>query len=352
MSHETDRTRTILPRCPGYNAWMKQVISINAHADSDTAKYRLKVINYYQQFGITATLSAFPVKRSTLFLWQKTIKENRGRLSSLIPKSTKPNTVRKMRTNSLILAEICRLRKAHHRLGKHKLYPLIKRYCDQLNLASPKESTIGKIIKRNHIFYDKPTFGYHDPNRKQPQKRKKDRVHRAPKPEVGGYVELDTVETIVCGSRRYTITAIDVKLKVVYAQTFTTKHARNALEVLKTIARVLLVKVHTIQTDNGSEFEGVFDQYCRQHHLLHKWTYPHSPKINGVIERFNRTIQEDCLNIYQDEMLNPLLINQRIREYLTFYHHDRIHESLADKTPSQVIGYNINYSIPKSPICM
>lgn len=352
MSHETDRIRTILPRRPGYNAWMKQVISINAHADSDTAKYRLKVIDYYQRFGLEATLVAFPVKRSTLFLWQKVLKENKGRLSSLIPKSTKPNAVRKMRTNPLVLAEICRLRKAHYRLGKHKLYPLTKRYCDQLNLASPKESTIGKIIKRNHIFYDKPTFGYHDPNRKQPQKRKKVRVHRAPKPKVGGYVELDTIETIIGGTRRYTITAIDVKLKVVYAQTFTTKHAKNALEVLKIIAKVLPVPVHTIQTDNGSEFEGVFDQYCKKHHLQHKWIYPHSPKINGVIERFNRTIQDDCLNIYQDEMLDLLLINQRIREYLTFYHQDRIHESLADKTPSQVIGYNINYPTPKSPICV
>jgi len=352
MSHETDRLRTILPRRPGYNVWMKKVVSTSAFADSETAQYRLRVINHYHRFGLAATLSAFPVKRSTLFLWQKTLKESRGKLSSLIPKTTRPKVFRQMNTHPLVLAEICRLRKTHYRLGKHKLYPLVKRYADSLGLVAPKESTIGKIIKRNRLFYDQPTFGYHDPGRKQPQKKKKTRVNKAPKPETGGYVELDTIETIIDGIRRYTITAIDVKLKIVYAQTFTTKHARNALEVLKTIASVLPVSIHTVQTDNGSEFEGVFDQYCQQQKIKHCWTYPHSPKINGVVERFNRTIQEDCLNQYQDEMLDLKLINQRIKEYLTLYHHDRIHESLADQTPSQVIGYNINYQTPKSPICV
>lgn len=53
--------------------------------------------------------------------------------------------------------------------------------------------------------------------------------------------------------------------------------------------------------------------------------------------------------MYQDEMLDLVLINQRIREYLDFFHHDRIHESLADQTPAANIGYNINYN--KSPIC-
>jgi hypothetical protein len=61
---------------------MKKVISLSAFADSETAQYRLRVIKYYQQFGLEATLSAFPVKRSTVFLWQKTLKDNRGRLSS------------------------------------------------------------------------------------------------------------------------------------------------------------------------------------------------------------------------------------------------------------------------------
>jgi len=113
---------------------------------------------------------------------------------------------------------------------------------------------------------------------------------------------------------------------------------------------VLPVKIHTIQTDNGTEFEGKFEEYLNTQKINHKWIYPNSPKINGVIERFNRTIQEEWLDMYQDEMLSLELINSRIKEYLDFYHHDRIHESLSDQTPASIVGYNINYS--KSPICM
>ena len=321
---------------------MNKVASIKAFADCDTAKYRLKVIEYYKSFGLPATLVAFPVKRSTVFLWQKTLKENSGRLSSLVPRSSRPHTCRTMQTHPLILAEICRLRKAHYRLGKKKLHFLLNRYSKEVGLLMcPKVSTIGKIIKRNHIFFDKPTFGYHDPGRKRPEGIKKVRVIYAPKPELGGYVEADTIETIVGSVRRYTICAIDVKLKIAYAQTFKSKVSKNAKVVLETLASMLPVPIHTIQTDNGSEFLGVFDYYCRKNGIAHHFTYPHHPKINGVVERFNRSIQEEWLNMYQDEMVEPVLINQRIAEYLLFYHNDRIHEGLGDRTPASILGKEI-----------
>jgi len=351
MSYELgSKPKKIFPYMKGYNPFMKTVISINSFNKNQTAQYRLKVVNYYQEFGLKAALSAFPVKRSTLYLWQKKLRDSRGRLSSLIPESTRPKQLRRMNTHPLILAEICRLRKKHYRLGKHKLYFLIKCYCDPLGIPSPKESTIGKIIKRNNLFYSRVIYGYHDPDRKRPEKRKKVRVGQSPKPKSGGYVQLDTIETIISGTRRYTITAIDVKLKIVYAQTFSGKHSKNALVVLKILASVLPVKIHTVQTDNGAEFEGEFRKYCRRKEIKHKWTYPNCPKINGVIERFNRSIQEEWLDAYQDEMLDLNLINKRIKEYLAFYHHDRIHESLNDQTPSSIVGYNINYN--KSPKCM
>ena len=351
MSYELgSKPKKLLSFVKGYNPFMKTVISLNSFNKSQTAQYRLKVIDYYQDFGLKATLSVFPVKRSSLFLWQKKLKDSGGRLMSLIPKSTRPRCTRRMNTHPLVLAQICRLRRKHYRLGKHKLYPLIKRYCDLVGLLTPAESTIGKIIKRNNLFYSKAIYGYHDPSRKRPTTSKKSRVNRAPKPTTGGYVEIDTIETRIDGIKRYTITAIDVRLKISYAQTFKSKHAKNALTVLQTLSGVLPTGIHTIQTDNGSEFAKEFDKYCQQNKIKHKWTYPHSPKINGVIERFNRSIQEEWLDMYQDEMLDIILINQRIKEYLNFYHHDRIHESLNDQTPASVVGYNINYQ--QSPICM
>ena len=91
MSHETDLTRYILPYIPGYTSGMKKVVSLTAFADSDTAQYRLRVVEYYKRFGMLATQAAFPVSRSTVFGWQKILKDSGGRLSSLIPKSSRPH---------------------------------------------------------------------------------------------------------------------------------------------------------------------------------------------------------------------------------------------------------------------
>jgi hypothetical protein len=230
MSHEKDRIRRIFDRIPGYTSWMKKVISVNAFSDSETAKYRFKVVSYYQQFGMKAALAAFPAKRSTILLWQQTLKENKGKLMSLVPHSSRPHTCRGMETNPLVLAEICRLRKQYYRLGKEKIYPILKKYCEAVGITMPAESTIGKIITRNHLFFSRSRYGFHDPSRKRPEYIKRSRVLKAPKPSEGGYVELDTVETRIAGVKRYTVTAIiDVKLKIAYAQTFKGKHSRNAL---------------------------------------------------------------------------------------------------------------------------
>lgn len=134
------------------------------------------------------------------------------------------------------------------------------------------------------------------------------------------------------------MTVIDVKLKIACAQTFKSKHSKNTKSVLETFVTILPVPIHTIQTDNGSEFLDEFDHCCQTNNFKHLFTYPHSPRINGVVERFNRTIKEDCLEVYYDELDDLSLINSRISDYLLFYHNERVHKTLGNKTPSEIIG--------------
>ena len=47
----------------GYNLFMKTVISINSFNKNQTAQYRLKVINYYQEFGLKATPICLPSQK-------------------------------------------------------------------------------------------------------------------------------------------------------------------------------------------------------------------------------------------------------------------------------------------------
>ena len=53
------------------------------------------------------------------------------------------------------------------------------------------------------------------------------------------------------------------------------------------------VKIKAVNTDNGSEFLANFEKFCRDNKVIHFFTYPRSPKMNAVIEKFNRTIQKE-----------------------------------------------------------
>lgn len=334
MSHELgSKPKLILSRIKGCNHWMKTVISINQFDKYEVAKYRLRVIEHCRQFGIRSTLNAFPVKRSTIFLWLAKLKAGNGSLVALVPKSTRPFGVRQMNVNSRIITEITRLRQKHYRLGKLKIKPLIDEYCRKENIRYPSISHIGKIIKRNNLFFQRPK-SCHDPARKEYVRQKKERVKNAPKPNVGGYIQADTVETFVLGTRRYTISFIDVKLKAAYSKTFKGKLSKYALETFMEFKRLLPSTIHTVQTDNGSEFEGLFDQYLARESIKHLWTYPNCPRINGVIERYNRSVQEEWIESYIHEIDDTIQFNKRLKEYLYFYNNQRVHESLGLKTPS------------------
>ncbi len=54
-------------------------------------------------------------------------------------------------------------------------------------------------------------------------------------------------------------------------------------------------------TDGGSEFQGQFARLIRESPVIEQWlTYPKCPKMNAHIKRFNRTVQEDCIDHAED----------------------------------------------------
>ena len=112
-----------------------------------TAVKRTEILAFWSKHGLSATLDAFKVKRRTLFNWKSALKKGEGKLDALNKKSTRPKVVRKRAWNSRILDELRRLREEHPNLGKEKAYPLLKEFCDSLNLKCPKPRTIGRLIK-------------------------------------------------------------------------------------------------------------------------------------------------------------------------------------------------------------
>ena len=45
-------------------------------------------------------------------------------------------------------------------------------------------------------------------------------------------------------------------------------------------------------TDNGGEYIGSFDDYCRLQGICHQKTPPKIPQLNSLAERINKTLNE------------------------------------------------------------
>ena len=56
-------------------------------------------------------------------------------------------------------------------------------------------------------------------------------------------------------------------------------------------------KVKCIRTDNGGEYCGPFDEYCKHQSIRHQKTPPKTPQLNGLAERMKMTFMErvSCL---------------------------------------------------------
>ena len=112
---------------------------------------------------------------------------------------------------------------------------------------------------------------------------------------------LDLVHTDVCsmtersmGGALYFVTFIDDHSRKVFAYLLKTKD--QVIEAFKEfharVERETGMKLKCVRADNGGEYRGPFEAYCRSHGIKLEKTPPKTPQLNGVAERMNRTITE------------------------------------------------------------
>ena len=328
---------------------IRSIRSALSFSKSQTAENRLRIIEFHKRYGTKATVDAFEVSKPTVYRWKKTFKDSKGRLESLIPDSRSPQRKRTMNTHFKIIEFIKSLREQYGHLGKEKIKPLLDEYCLSENIKSISESTIGKVIKR-HNLYSKSRRIYHNPTHAHSKARLsyKTRVKKSPKPTVSGYIEIDSIVKFIHGIKLYIINAVDVKLKFQFSYGYTRLNSQNSLDFIKKLELVYPIQngVKIIQTDNGLEFMGDFDNYLKRKNINHLFIYPRCPKINGFVERANRTLQEEFINGHEEYALDGITeFNSRLMDYLVWYNTKRVHKSLNNVSP---INYLLNILPPES----
>lgn len=314
-----------------YDWLMKTLENSFRFGKSDPAKFRLHVLEHYYQHGWKSSCSAFKVGKSTLYDWKKTYEESDRSIVSLIPKKTRPRRVRSMKVDHRLVEFIKGFRQQYGNIDRRKIKIFLDKYADELKIRGISDRTIGKIIRRKQLYFNQPK------KIKRKTKFSRGRTKKYPRVNKPGYVETDSVIVYINYQRHNFVCCLDIFTKFAHVKKVNSLSSKQAQITLQEFQQRYDLPIHTVQTDNGSEFLGKFHQYLEQKEIKHVFIYPRSPRLNGVVERFNRTIQEEFIN-RNDEIYFDLDVFQvKLTEYLNWYNNKRPHMALNYQSPNQFL---------------
>ena len=106
---------------------------------------------------------------------------------------------------------------------------------------------------------------------------------------------------------------------------------------------------HILRTDNGPEFLGeVFTNWCTEHGIFIDYIEPGKPSQNAFIERFNRSVRNEVLDLYLFRNLEQ--VREQISQWKMKYNEHRPHDSLGGLPPVTYAKLNAeNSSFELSP---
>jgi putative transposase len=89
-----------------------------------------------------------------------------------------------------------------------------------------------------------------------------------------------------------------------------------------------------IRSDNGLIFTSRrFREACRFYRLEQEFITPYTPEQNGLIERFFRSLKQEC--VWQHNFVSFAEANAKIREWIVWYNEGRPHQALGYLSPQQ-----------------
>lgn len=210
---------------------------------------------------------------------------------------------RRRRTWTLAQIEAVReLRERSPRWSKTKIAVVLRRDMGLLVSAS----TVGRILtdlrRRGRL---REPVGRRISARKRrptrPHATRKPRDYRVERP--GDLVELDTLDVRPPGvshpDRQFTARDVVSRWDVLELRRNAT--ARAAASVLEAILARMPFEVRAISVDGGSEFMAEFEAACAERMIRLFVLPPRSPKLNGAVERANRTHTEEFSEVTDAE---------------------------------------------------
>jgi putative transposase len=286
-----------------------------------------------QGIGSQRAADVLNLSRATLYRWERRLKTHG--LPGLEERSRRPKDCRRPQWPPE-LAEAVQSYREQYGWDKHKLAMLLKRDGWQTSA-----STVGRILQRlkaRGVLREPLRNGLQAYRRpfKRPYATRKPREYVVQCP--GDLVQVDTLDVrplpnVVIKQ----ITARDVVSRWDVIEAYRRATAGNARAFLDSLVARSPYPVKAIQVDGGSEFQAEFEQACQEKGIKLFVLPPRSPKLNGHVERAQRTHTEEFHDRYMGE-LDLKRLNQAMREWEHTYNHIRPHYSPALKTPAEYLA--------------
>lgn len=91
---------------------------------------------------------------------------------------------------------------------------------------------------------------------------------------------------------RYIMTVVDIFSRKVFLNKMKVKEAIKTRDTFDEIMNKSNVSPKYLLSDNGNEWLGEFQQYCKDKNIKQIFTRSYSPEANGVVERMNKEIRK------------------------------------------------------------
>lgn len=152
----------------------------------------------------------------------------------------------------------------------------------------------------------------------------------------GALVQMDTIHFIdwITGERFYLYTLIDLYSRWAYAEVHSKLRQTMSLDIALRAQAKAGFQFQMMQTDNGPEFQRYFHDMLEAKGIALRHSRVRQCNDNAHIERFNRTLQDECIGKYPTIQTAT---QPRLDEYLDYYNNGRKHMGIGMKIPGQVI---------------
>jgi transposase InsO family protein len=267
----------------------------------------------YQSWSIRQTARYYGVQPSSVFRWlTKAQMTNRNTIPTLSSRPYHhPNEL-----DEGIVKTILDYRQKYRRCAQVLHYLLLR---DGLSVSL---SSVKRVLRRYRVSRFSRWKKWHSyPPRPLPQ-------------SPGILIEIDSILDGPTTDRLCIYVLLDVYSRWAQALPIERISSRTSSKFLITTQKAAPFRFRTIQSDHGSEFSRRFTEVIEHQGFSHRHSRVRKPTDNGHVERFNYTLQEECLTRINRNLTSW---KKNIPGYIHYYNSERPHMSLNMQSPLQVL---------------